>query len=187
MPSNASFRRHAKRAQRKGSQANDPCSVTIQLVNSPNQAQMKVQCVYPAPGAAIRPSMSHASRMGTIGAGDNSPQRLQCGAKQARSAHEFGHYLGLGHVGAARPGCVNVNGGEMVCYCPNAQVGADLMGAGEQIREWHAGPWQQRLPRHLDAVCHAVRWRVTLERPLPDVLTARPPSELAGFPSRTGS
>src|SRR5882724_9278091 len=89
---------------------------------------------------------------------------------QTVTAHEIGHWLGLGHVACG--------GNEARCYGTTPGQQADLMGMGNRINGWHAGPWAAGLRDHLDEQCRGVRWRAVTVRPspVPRPAPSRPPN-----------
>jgi hypothetical protein len=115
---------------------------------------------------------------------DHLDVRWRTDIHQIACVHEFGHYLGLGHVN--NPYCVlnGIDTNTGICYGGTAHQSQDLMGSGMRIEEWHAGPWTQRIRQHLDPgenrrltrTLGALTWSVVpkARRPVPQRIYAGP-------------
>lgn len=70
--------------------------------------------------------------------------------KQVPLLHEFGHAIGLPHVGVARglEGC-GADTNAKACYGGSKVDALDLMGGGNERSPDHAKPWSNRLKHHL--------------------------------------
>jgi len=81
------------------------------------------------------------------------------------AAHEMGHVIGLGHVAQQSPQCIAApNSNDDVCYGLNPYQRDDLMGYGNRVERWHAGPWRKRLPAHVRV---KLQWALQSNRPSP--------------------
>ena len=153
------------------SHANEPCRpnvkcmVQVELQNSQTNAHLVVNCYHIPPGTFLRSSMG--PRTGTLDNADILPPIAPnlCGLSQETLPHEFGHHLGLDHVGNAHPACVT--GAELQCYCPTPRAGTDMLGGGNRLDRWHTWPWRRRIWSHLGSRIAGLRWDSTLQRPIP--------------------
>jgi hypothetical protein len=93
-------------------------------------------------------------------------------AAQSTIAHEFGHALGLPHIGVQsrfQP-CLQAMAtdegiGAQQCYMgPTVEESLNIMGLGDRVSTRNSLPWLLRAPRHTDS--SLADWRVTLpQRP----------------------
>jgi len=154
---------------------NVKCSLDIQLLGSASGAHLTINCYCPLRGMAPfrsymgRPANPlnqwYRNRFDPMGRVVVEDATAPPGGGQVVAAHEIGHWLGLSHVvcGTNDSRCYGVTPGQR----------NDLMGAGNQINGWHAGPWAERLAHHLDITCRrSVRWRAVTDRPVPISLQA---------------
>jgi hypothetical protein len=84
---------------------------------------------------------------------------------QEVAVHEFGHFLGLDHVGVGSPQCpANGNTNQQACYGLTVRQRGDALGFGNRIEGWHVFPWATRLQRH---VGRSVQWKMRMSWPAP--------------------
>ncbi len=82
---------------------------------------------------------------------DTKPTSVRTDSKgkpimQSTHVHEIGHLLGLGHVDIGKPHCpASGNTNAAKCYGVADQDLNSVMGAGMQLRNSHAQPWQGAL------------------------------------------
>jgi hypothetical protein len=103
---------------------------------------------------------------------------------QRAHLHEVGHLLGLGHAAETSSACVSGgNVGAEACYCSTPDDCANVMGAGEKIRESNASPWQKAIDEHGGG--SAANWTVYLKQHYPRTLEdVRLGREITACPSR---
>jgi hypothetical protein len=152
---------------------NVKCMLRVDLAESEVNAHLRIICYHIPRGGFFRSSMDRRTRRGSLDNQDQFSHPTICEAEQETIPHEFGHYVGLSHVGRRAPGCVE--GNEDICYCPSNYSGTDLMGGGDRIDPWHAGPWIKRIGRHLVDPPEPVKWSATIARPRP--LRLEPPRQ----------
>jgi hypothetical protein len=84
------------------------------------------------------------------------------------AAHEIGHVIGLGHVAQQSNECMTApDSNADACYGLNEYQREDLMGYGNRVERWHAGPWIKRLLVH---VRFTLQWALVTDRPTPAFL-----------------
>lgn len=100
---------------------------------------------------------------------DTQEQSKGNGNKQRPIIHEFGHVLGLSHVGAYSQACLSAqDGNAQLCYGPaGSYQRGDLMGGGMRLDCWHAWPWKNRIKQHLSRVHREVEMNAVLRRTAP--------------------
>ena len=155
---------------------NVKCSLDVRLVDSGWNGHLTIRCYRPV-NNPFRSSMRSAINVPVLRSIDGLVRRFRAVGEmvlrdglapqdggQVVTAHEIGHWLGLSHVVC--------DGNESRCYGQTPGQQEDVMGMGNRVNPWHAGPWAQRLRNHLDVEARGVRWRAVTERPVP---RPRPP------------
>lgn len=87
-------------------------------------------------------------------------------------AHEVGHLLGLPHVGRILriKACLDAGNDNMpACYGAGANAGgadvaANIMGLGNELKDFNAAPWQARMAEHTQGATKDVHWTAATTR-----------------------
>jgi hypothetical protein len=151
---------------------NVKCGLTLWMHDRPEHARIIVSCIYPAPGQALRSSMSPGMHSGELDANDTAyvDQQPVAGEVQTQAAvlHEVGHLLGLLHVNDNPATCPARDRNAAACYGTTQWQRGDLMGWGSRVEYWHSWPWRNRIRYHTGVS----GWRAVMTRPDPQPLGA---------------
>jgi hypothetical protein len=162
-------------------QPNVWCRFKVALVSTAAAAHKSIKAVRLAPTESF-----FRSNDSLYDHRDIQPVAKAHGGKKITHVHEVGHAIGLPHVGQGDRltlgGLVcaihQLTGGstnDKQCYGITTDEQRDAMGSGDELREWHAKPWQEAMSQFSGFVPGA--WVATKQRHYPrtlvEVLTGR--------------
>lgn len=150
------------------------CSVKIETIHHGPAPHGIVRCFRPMPNCFFRSSMGRAGSVrpprpiADFCFSDVSSHSSFSGG-QVVTAHEFGHFLGLGHVNTGHrkdTRFMTSNTGANSEYGQTPAQRANIMGAGNRLAAWNATPFIDALVEHLDGQFGHVQWVGRTEEPV---------------------
>jgi hypothetical protein len=142
------------------------CGLVVREAGSPH---IRIGCVKVPPNGPHTSFWLRRSKILWLDNRDTALQNKVGGQQQRPIIHEFGHVLGLSHVGANSQACLSAqDGNATVCYgSAGSYQAGDVMGTGMRLDGWHSWPWKNRLKQHLHRIHRDVAMNAVLRRPAP--------------------
>ncbi len=146
---------------------NVKCGLELSLATHQSHNVMYIDCVNAQ--SFFRSSMTRQRFRGELDHVDAAAAPVTATPTQTTVLHEVGHLLGLDHVAQHAAACVPPTPTQpavAACYGTTVWQRGDLMGMGNRVEQWHAGPWKNRIRYHTGVG----GWTVSLNREPPTSL-----------------